>query len=466
MILIGGTELSSGELPFGDLMEYVVENNPMVLNIKLKTIAKSSVCLGVYLHTDLSSVEIPEDVREKVHYFSSDDELISKLEVGGTPSQEGVETSDPSSLDNVESVDDNVDGKVFSAPVLTDVADPVEPGTYDVLSPEALEEADLDLADSILTIPEVKQDINSLSWQLEMKDRVIQQKDGIISDLRKQIDDLYRVQEIQLLEMRSEYEKRIELANSTIARLEDELKRVSVPEEYKDFLRYAPYTKSLKAALREGFSEEEREQLGKLRSKFYIFASGAGDSLHLMLRHIKSLVDEGKRILLVDFSNDYFLGSRLNLKSADSSLQLNLVEFEVKSLVRSINGVDIIPTTFYNDIGLLTFDWVSIIKKLDLYASGRPVFLLFNNINSFSVRFTVSKLATLGQLFIFASCNPSVLTTLSGDAAFIPNNRLVIVALEYFNNEKIDTLLHYLSKKYPVIAFGKEISWKKLEINI
>lgn len=462
MILISGSELSSEELPFGDMMEYVVENNPAILSIKLKTAARSSVCLGVYLHTDLQVDSIPDDVMEKVTYFSSDDELIGLLERGGRKEEE-EDSAEGGSIPSVEDEVEEESFKVFSPP--ESQTQPLESAeTYEVLTPENLEEADIEIADDLLTIPMASDDMDSLRWQIELKERMLAQKDGVIEELRKNMDDLLRLQEIQLLEMRTEYEKRVEDAQQIINNLQSQLENSSVPEEYQGFMHFAPYSRNYKAMLKEAITEEERAKLGKLNSMYYFFASGAGDSLHSMMKNVKSMIDKGTKALLVDFSNDYFLNGRLKIQTRDSSMLLGDPNFEVSKLVRTHNNVEIIPTTFYNDIALLTLDWVTIIKKLDLYASGRPVIFLFNNINSFSVRYTVSKLATIGQLYVFAKCSPIILSTLTGDLAFIPDNRLVIVALEFI--DVVQTLLERISKKYSVVAFRDEVSWKELKIRV
>ena len=53
MILICGTELNKEDLPFGDLVDYVLESGVAKTEIKLKTIAKGMNCVTVYLHSSL-----------------------------------------------------------------------------------------------------------------------------------------------------------------------------------------------------------------------------------------------------------------------------------------------------------------------------------------------------------------------------------------------------------------------------
>jgi hypothetical protein len=300
--------------------------------------------------------------------------------------------------------------------------------------------------------------------RIENKDKVILQKDGIILDLKDKMNDSYKLQEIQLIEMKDTFEQRIDEANAIINELNEKMQDSAVPPELKAFLKYATYSKNYKASLKEGFTDEETAIIGKKTSSLYIFASGAGDSLHGMLKNVKALIDKNPNALIVDLSNDYFLNVRYRIQTKDSSMMLNDKDIELGSIVKEINGTKIIPTTFYNDIALLSMDWATIIKKLMVYASGKPIILLFNNVNSFSVRYTVSKLATIGQLFVFAKSNPVVLSTLLGDLKFIPNQRVKVVATDYI--DVVQAVLEQVAKTYAVTTFKEGVVWSKLGIKL
>lgn len=470
MILIGGTELSSEELPLGEMLEYSIETNPQILEIKLKTTAKSRVCMAIYLHEDLkSSVTVPEDVEHKLTYFTSDDHLISLLDSAGQEDNKESPHEEEAAIVEPEEVSVPEFDTPQSAIHNEEDSSGLEVITSDVETSEngevVLTEVDPEgAAGVLLTIPDVDPDVDRLRMQLELKDGLLKQKDGVIAELKHNIDQMYQYQEMQLMEMRDQYEERINKAQEAIDALKQQLKESSVPEDVRGIAKYVPYFKSYRARLEEGFSKEELESLGTLKSPLHIFAAGVGDSLHTMMGNIKNLIGQKTTAILVDFTNDYYLRVHYKFQTRESSMLLNQDEHDVASLVKDLNGVSLIPTTFFNDIAFLDFDWVKILKKLDLFADGRPLILLFNSINSFSVRYTVSKLATVGELTIFAKCNPLGLSSLTGDMAFIPANRFKIVALEYI--DVVKGVLEHMAKGHKVAAFPKEVDWKKLDIPV
>ena len=111
---------------------------------------------------------------------------------------------------------------------------------------------------------------------------------------------------------------------------------------------------------------------------------------------------------------------------------------------------------------MLNVDWGKTLRKIDDLAGGKDVIMIFGAINNFNVRYTVSKLATIGKLFIFVKCSPVVLSSLYSDVQFLPKNRVRIVALEYI--EIVKTILSELSKYFEIFAFSGDVEWNKLEL--
>jgi hypothetical protein len=464
MILIGGTGLTADELPYGAMMEYTVESNDAILKIKLKTVAKQSSCLVVYLHSDMVDFELFDDVREKVKFFNSDEHLIKLLDSGGAE----IEVQDTLEEALITQAQEE-------AEVVPEFATPLAGTEVDIaveipLSPSpkvmelVLEDVDTDLSETFFSIPNVTDNMDSLAHQLEVKQRIIDQKDGQLMELRRGTDDLYKLQEIQLLEMRATYEQRVESADEAMELLRKQVAESNVPSELQWFMKYASYSQNYKASLKEGFTEEELASMGKLTSDVYIFASGSGDSFYSMMKNVKSLMDTNDKPIIVDFSGGYFMNFSYKLQSREHSLLLADDSVEVLSLAKDCGLVKFIPTTLFNDITLLGLDWAKVLKKLNLYSGGRPLILLFNSINSFSVRYTVSKLATIGKLFVFTKCNPIILNCDYYDLNFIPESRFTLVAMEHF--PAVDKTLEKMAQKYSIQAFKDEVNWSKLKIRV
>lgn len=451
MILIGGTTLALQDLPFHDIMSYTIEPDLQHLSIKLRTVAKGPACLAVYLSSALSEqFTLSEDVLAKTIVFTDDDHLFSLLDNGG---KEATKPQPEPSPEVLEAQNDVVFGEEVqsSQPPEVSFSDQEDFQIHDV---------DLSLQEQLLTIPNSDDDVDSLKQQLTNSRRMVDQLNANLADMKNGIDDVYRLQEIQLLEMKEAYEKRVDEAHLVVEDLKTRLVDSAIPPEQQWFLKYATYAKNHKASLREGFSTEDMTSLRKLKSKFFIFASGAGDSHHTMMKNVFSLISTRRNLLVVDFSNDYFLTAKYQIQTKDSSMLLNNDDVPVQQLIRQTDGLQLIPSSFYNDIALLNMDWVKILAKLAAYAEGKTIILLFNSINSFSVRYSCSKLATVGSFFIFAKSSPIVLATLTGDIAFIPEDRFKLVAMDYI--DVVKPVLDQISAKHLVLAFKEAVNWSKL----
>lgn len=479
MILIGGTSLKVEELPMYEVMEYQVETG-QPLAIKLKTVAKSPTCFNIYINENLrSEVTITEDIFGKVIFFNNDDELLALLDKGQSdeddifddePEEEVPEFEQPEmpelpEIDEiVKTEDDNIDSdeETGDETEINNEKEYVETNPF--VLPD-LEEVNTELPEAFLQIPNIGDDTDSLKIQLENKEKLIKQKEGMIKDLENQIADAYKLQELQLLEIKDLYDKKIDEANSAITELKEKASDIQVDADSMAFIKYANYSKNYKASLKEGFTESEKREMGKLHSSYTIFACSSGDSLYSMMKQVKKYIDKNPNSIIVDLSNDYYLKTRFDIKSNYNSLDITKLsesaELDIVSIFKTLGGnTKIAPSTLYNDISLLGLNWADFIRRIDEYAGGTNVILLFNNINSFAVRYTISKLATIGKLYVFAKCTPLILSAIFGDIKFIPSDRVNIIALEYI--AVVKTILDVISKSYPVLAFANDVEWHKL----
>lgn len=474
MILIGGTSYKVEELPMYEVMEYQIEEG-QPLAIKLKTVAKGPNCFNIYLNEKLrSEVTLTDDIFDKVVFFNDDAELLNLLENGKSNEEGDIFEEEP------------VEVPEFKTPEITNVCNEqkiVEENLLEEVNKEneveleqennksftlpEFEEVNTELPEIFLQIPNIGEDIDSLRVQLNNKDKLIKQKEGMIKDLELQISDAYKLQEIQMLEIKELYDKKIEEANSAISELKDKATEVQIDAETMKFLKFASYSKNHKASLKESFTDAEKKLLGKLHSAYSIFACSSGDSLYSMMKQVKKYMDKNPNAIIVDFSNDYYLNTSFNIKKSENSMDIVKISenknIDILSIFKTLGGnTKLAPTTLYNDIGLLGVDWIEVLRRIDDYAAGVPVILLFNNINSFAVRYTVSKLSTIGKLFVFAKCTPLVLSAVFGDIKFIPESRVTLVALEYI--EVVKGILDVISKNYPVLAFANDVEWNKLNL--
>lgn len=494
MILISGTGLVKEDLPNYDIMDYLIENNTQKMGIKLRTSAKSPSCFQIYIAEELQAeYTITDELAEKLVYFKSDEELVKLLDGGTTEEEDCFSTetepeivvpefekpkpmvflekkeevkeeptvSESNESENSETVIEGQEG------VLPEVKVPsvnLDKDKNQSVVPEIdLEMANTELPDSFLMIPNINDDVDSLKMLLQNKDGIIAQKDGIIKDLKNKIDEAYKLQEMQLEEVENLYKQKMAECQNLISELEQRGTGVNLDEETSKFLKFINYARSNKAIVKEGFSQEEVMSLGVLRSKYTIFSYASGDSSYSMFKQIKKYIDHGRDCIVLDFSNDNFLASVYKMNSRVKNT-MGLLKDDVSplTLLSEVSNTKFIPTTSFNDIALLNVDWGKTLRKIDDLAGGKDVIMIFGAINNFNVRYTVSKLATIGKLFIFAKCSPVVLSSLYSDVQFLPKNRVRIVALEYI--EIVKTILSELSKYFEIFAFSGDVEWNKLEL--
>lgn len=470
MILITGTNLDVSDLPNNDMIDYQIENEKM--NIKLKTVAKSPTCFQIYIaENKRTEYTITDELTSKIVYFKNDKELIKMLEKGETSLEVDIFSDAPEPVVEIEVPE-------FEPPVIIEEVIKEELPVVEIPNVEqeetlnqsndatipvlTLEDADTELPESFLMIPNFGDDTDALKVQLENKEKVISQKDAMIRELKENIDQAYKVQEIQLNEINEMYEKKMDEAQDIINSLEAKVSTNTLDESTLSFLKFINYAQSFKGVVKEGFTETELKKMGKLTSDFHIFACGAGDSNYSMLKQIKRYIEKGSDAVIFDFTNDNFIASTFKLDSKTNNTMRLIEDIDPISLLVDINGTKIIPTTSFNDIVFLNINWVDVIKKINDLASGKDVILLFGNISNFNIRYTVSKLATIGKLQVFAKCSPIILSALYSDISFIPKQRVNIVALEYI--DVVKSILGVLSSNFNIQAFNGDVEWGKLNL--
>lgn len=476
MVLISGTSLDLADLPNGDVVDYQIENNVSKMGIKLKTSAKSHTCFQIFIAEEFrTEYTITDELSEKLVYFKDDADLIRLLgnnpndgleeEEESVPVIEVPEFDKPLPVVHLEKKDDEED--VVKEEESSANETPMNEGTDVVKSEKSvvpeidLEMANTELPESVLMIPNIGDDVDSLRMLLQTKDAIIAQKDGNIQDLKNKIDESYKLQEMQLAEVESLYKQKMAECQNLIYELEQRGSGVNLDDETSKFLKYINYARNNKAIVKEGFTEDEIMRFGALKSKYTILSCASGDSSYSMLKQLKKYLERGHDCVILDFSNDNFLASifKLNPKVKNT---MGLLKDDVNplSLLTDINGTKFISTTSYNDIALLNIDWGTTLKKIDDLAGGKDVIMIFGAINNFNVRYTVSKLATIGKLFVFAKCSPIILSSLYSDVQFLPKNRVRIVALEYIDVVKV--ILSELAKVFEIFAFAGDVEWNKL----
>ncbi|HFL3696657.1 TPA: hypothetical protein ACG3QY_001767 [Clostridioides difficile] len=516
MILIGGTALSKKELPFGDFIDYFIENNTKYLKIKLKMAKKNDIYTKIYLNNKYS--DINKDIELEVIEFNTDEELLTLLndskikkenidleennenmyenidinEVDISEIEKGLNFTDiGGDMDilkiNIKGLERTIEDKNI---ILTDKNLEIETlidekkkiiasnkkviDEYDEKLNTKIKEAEQLKIDIIELEKDNKlkiEDINRLNNDLKRKEEEIKNLKinikNMESTIKKLIDDkalIIENQKKQLEELAESTKEKTMKANNIIEeltkKLEFEVKRYS-PKQL-NFLKYQEMAAKYNAFLKVEIPDSEKKELLEMKSKLHIFATGTDNSLNNLIPEITSLMNE-KSLLVVDFSNDfYFKNAVFKVKDREHSLLLDKEDVKVENLVKKIGKSEYIATNVFNDIALLNLDWISIVRKVKEYANGKEVIFLFNSITGFSVRHTVTKLASVGILQIFVNCNPIYLSNLLIVLKFIPKELINLIIMQYIDITK--NLIDILKKEYNLVTFNENISWNHLNL--
>ncbi|HBF1820699.1 TPA: hypothetical protein KNT04_002678 [Clostridioides difficile] len=522
MILIAGTELSREDLPFSDLIDYSLENDLDILIIKLNTIAKTGSCIKIYLNEkfkeDIEHINIEE---KKLLFFKNDIELLDLLSF--SQEDKGKEKLfEKINIDNSEEeiqeieydeiyINDNISLSDFGGDMdalkvkvkglertiedkevllkeknleIEEISDSnnkiIKKMNLEIeKQKKELAEKEKDIKKEIDGLKKEMDSKNKLIYELSQKEKQIEiEKNKEINELKKGIEELNNLIEAKqkdvdilvaahkekILEIANENKDKIDKANENITILLNKLEkeRHKYTQTQLNFLKYYRMADTYNASSKVEFSEDEKKILLGMESKLHIFVAGTDNSLVDLIEEFTRVMDK-KNILVVDFTNIlYFRNAVFKADGKKHSLLLNTKNIKIEELTKSIGKSEYITTSIFNDITFLTMDWFKIIKKLMDYSNGRDIVFLFNNISSFSVRHTISKLASVGELDIFVKCNPIYLSNMLGLLKFIPNERVRLIVMQYIDVTK--TLVDMLRKEYKLFEFSQEIIWKDLNL--
>lgn len=507
MILIGSKDITKEELPNHEMMEYHIDWGKG-LDVKLKTMATSPKCFRVLLDERLKGeVTVLGIIYDKVEYFADNMELRRKLQPEGcTEIEEEVEKELDSKLDSEPDIfDDSKDEKptvvvelegesdtekktseikkdedtsdIFTKKPQVEESEKAEEEEEDINvetknidsqkgtevqlevgEVEDVEEVDTEISSELFKIPNIDEDIDSYKLIVKHKDEVIKQKEAMLKELETQLEEIHLVQDEQVEGIKEMYMSKVEEANEKISLLEERLEKVKKGEE-TGLGKYMKYVKNYKTPLKDSIVDEG---IGKLNSNYKIFASGTGDSFYSMMKQVKKYIEKNPKAIVIDFTGDYYLNTSYGMKK----VLYNCIDLtregvdDLDDVFKSINKTKLAFTTLYNDISLLGVDWVHTLNKIDSYAGGLPVVLIFNSITSFSVRYTVSKLLGVMDLHLFVKSSPLILSAMYNDILFIPTEGVEFVVMDYI--DVVKPIVDLLSNKYKVTAFTGDVEWKKL----
>lgn len=462
MILIGGLEDSEVELPNSDMINYVLEHSPEILAIKLKSSAKSSDCLGVFVHTEWSDIAMPDEVREKTVFFDNTAHLVALL--GNVSSSSQGEVAEEQLVEEPTQLD-FTDKAVIDS--LTSVEEP--PADEEEVSPESVEEGIKEVPDAefdiLFTLPQLDENKESITLKVESLERVIATKDAILEERESQINDLYKLQEIQLMDMREAYENQITEANALIASLRKKTESVNLTPSQKLMAGYATHVDRELAVFNQAQSKGVIEDLKSLSAPLHVLCSGSGKSLTEYIKQVRDFIKTKKNVVILDFTGEVLLPVSLGLKSQEHSFMLRDDQIPVEKVLKQVGDILCSFSRPFNDIALLGVDWVTLLQRVTAVTGGKPIILLFGCISSFAVRTAVGQLAPAtvsGSASCFVHSNALLITSILSQLTFLPKSSYQLVGLNYVPD--FVEVYKVVGKTNKVITFSDLVDFTKLGI--
>lgn len=490
MIIIGGIDIDVDSLPAQDLLGYEVVTDPEILEIKLKTRLRSRSCLGAFIVKEWDSIPVAPELMSKVQYFETEQELRALLEQGVIPQDE---ESSQQPVEEERTLMPTVQEEETSSSISTSttVPNPLERlnletpklviGDVEITLPsiavEAVEELQVsEEGDDSFQLPGLE-DIQNLQGEeltnfISTKDMIIREKNKRIEEMERVINEMYETQEALLLELHNTHKEQIAKANSVIQTLRDQLSQLSISPDIAEFAKYSSYASVPLAISKAEFSEADQVKLASLRSTVHVIASAVGGATYRYLMEVVRRIRGGSQAVILDFTGDTFLRTSLLKNKALKTYAFHLGKEDrpIGEAFFAVNKSFISFSRSYNDLSLLVTDWVDLLQKVDAQAEGNPIILLFNCMNSFAVRYTVSKLSTIAAnktAHIFTLSSPFELVATHNEISLIPSNRVFLVALDY--KSAVDEFFKLFQGKYKVHLIPdevKEVNWGKIGIKL
>lgn len=463
MIIISGAGIKREQLPFHDTINYAIEDDLSHLNVKLKTAARASSCIAIYINTRLQNeISYPDAIQSKLFFFKDDRELMGYLNKSSANAPSKTAPVVP-----VRQPEPEVN-YTFEQPKVATPAVDMSTLVQQTIQPETplinivefhLEEVSVeeDNDNSVLTLPHILDDRSHSQDELLKREKEIEQQSRTIIALQNELDESYIMQEQQIKDLRITYDNRLSESISRSKQLEKQVKDMEIPQDIRKFLKYASYLSSPRAKLQEGFYKDEMSRYNKTNSQVHIFANAGGTGVDMSGQYILNLLKGKESVVLIDFSNDMYLRHRLKAPPSLTSLKLDEPDVSVEKNAFKVGVSHYVPTSMFHDIALLGMDWIEILNKVNTFAKGRRVIFMFNSISSFAVKHTFSRLCTIGQGFVLAESKPSVLATLIVDLKFFPPQSLTVIVFKYI--KEVQEILQMFTNNFAVKAFGNITDW-------
>lgn len=479
MIGIYGTGLSISDLPLNESLDYAIENSEVKINLALKMGIKKSDVIKAYVNEKYQ--ELHCSVPEKVIYFSSDEDLLTKLR--GTEVQKEEPEAEDNSIMNTDAED--IADITEQLGEQNDIAAPPEPLPIDntgTIADNEIEDATVSFSDATSANYGLHE-ADILATRNKMLEEVIQQNRHCLKEKEEECNRIYD-EAMQVCSEQSEaYKAKLDEAEKVIKNLQARIEQEnSAP---KGLAAYNIYADKCKAMLKAGISTDTKYP------NIIAVMTGGYDSVTTLHQSLALLCASGYNGYILDLMGDpSFDATLFTLKYRYLQIQANLnapaspeeyppLDNSMLSQAVSNRSLDLINwfrdenanldsfvqpnywqakvclAPFFHDIMLLNQDWSKLLARIAASTNGLPVIIMLPAINSFIGRYLASYLSPAITVNITTICAPTALQGTQLNLSPIPVGRVRVLAMNYIKLPETDRILNGdLSKKFYVKPYG------------
>ena len=506
MIIIIGSSISEDKLPTFSEFKIIESAAEAKMTLRL-TNNPTAVFVHESLAKDLNTPLVSKAIRDNFIYFSNDNELLKKIS--------GISDEDNSNNEAKQDTVKEIPAKPVEVPkkqdkptvivppvstpapataVVSEPAKPVpadvnketgvkpgvtsqenKPAVTNVSTPETKSVVSTSIDDGITEIDETDDDVFSNTFKIPMsingsydamaaklkaKEEQLSQFQQMFTSKCEEYDTMIREQDESTAQIIKTYENKLKEASTAFNKLKNDYSKAMSTTG-----KYHVYAEKTKGVLKEGFASAEKEAIQSLGLDLCIMCT-AGDvtDMHFMMQqNIETFKED---YVFIDFTGTHFFDTmyQTNLSGA-LRLFSSVSQDELTSLKNSFyhkEKADIIAEYNFHDITFLDSDWVTFFKNLKIMFPDRKIILLFNSISSFSVLYTLSKLATIFKAYVHLRCSYFSIQNTYTRLRLVPVSRgIKLVATYYFDDVK--DIITEVGKKYEIKTSTDILSLSTIE---
>lgn len=484
MIGIYGTGLNISDLPLNESLDYSIENSEVKINLALKMGIKKSDVIKAYVNEKYQGIHC--SVPEKVIYFSSDEDLLTKLR--GTEPEPQVQAEEPEA--ETESLMDT------DAEDIADITEQLgeQKDVMPLPEPAPVEEtvgtgSDNDIEDATVSFSDATtanyglHEADILATRNKMLEEVIQQNRNCLKEKEEECNRIYDEAMQVCSEQNEIYKAKLDEAEKVIKDL-----RARIEQEHstpKGLAAFNIYAEKCKAMLKAGIATDTAYP------NIIAVMAGGYDSVTTLHQSLALLCASGYNGYVLDLMGDpsfdatlftlkyKYLQIQANINAPASSEPYTPLDNNMLSQAVSNRSLDLINwfrdenanlddfvqpnywqakvclAPFFHDIMLLNQDWSKLLARIAASANGLPVIIMLPTINSFIGRYLASYLSPAITVNITTICAPTALQGTQLNLSPIPVGRVRVLAMNYIKLPETDRILNGdLNKKFYVKPYG------------